>query len=481
MSPKKTLVTFLVAAIVLAFAATVASAQSSEGWLPPISSVPEPNCGAPFGQYNSAGRQQAHTGIDYCVSPGTPIRATAGGKVVWSGWWPPEHAARGTGHGLTVWLSHGQTADGCDLHSVYAHASDLLVNVGDSVDQGQTIALVGATGAVGRTAAGPSNHLHLGVACKGPESVGWTIGQDWLDPGDFVGSAVEVEPARDWLSSTLFWLLVALVALVVLIGVIELGRRPATLGKALLVVADNAPTLLFAIRQGLREALEWWAVVLVTIVVLSPELSAIVRNGLTVWLKGQTTMPNQHLAVVFIVLVANWLFRIAWKTRMAKRQSQGKKKLGCVPQLLLLTTLIVAGAYLGVNWLQSQPAAIKITSANPRLPLPQGEGQAIEVKVSWYWPPLGGTNCYDFRNGYCHSPMRSGERWEEWVDVAIACPPEWPHHSQVVIDGRQWVCLDTGGAIKYGHDGIPWIDMLTQEPLYPFGSVVDATLYLKEE
>jgi len=72
--------------------------------------------------------------------------------------------------------------------------------------------------------------------------------------------------------------------------------------------------------------------------------------------------------------------------------------------------------------------------------------------------------------------MTNGEAWEDWVDIAVACPPEWPFETQVVIDGRTWICKDQGGAIIYEEDGIPWIDMLTEYALYPHKTIVEAQI-----
>ena len=94
-----------------------------------------------FGNRN--GRR--HEGIDIAAPKGTPIKAAAAGKVVFSGWGP-------TGYGKMVILEHKN-----NLTTVYAHNSKILVKKGDRVKQGQRISLMGSTG----RSTGP--HLHFEV------------------------------------------------------------------------------------------------------------------------------------------------------------------------------------------------------------------------------------------------------------------------------------------------------------------------------
>ena len=90
-----------------------------------------------------------HQGIDIAAPVGEPILAPARGKVVYSGNKPG-------GYGMTVEIDHG-----FGYITRFAHASRLLVRVGENVDRGQTIAEVGATGLV----TGP--HLHYEVEVNG--------------------------------------------------------------------------------------------------------------------------------------------------------------------------------------------------------------------------------------------------------------------------------------------------------------------------
>lgn len=93
--------------------------------------------------------------------------------------------------------------------------------------------------------------------------------------------------------------------------------------------------------------------------------------------------------------------------------------------------------------------------------------------MSHYEPWLGGTNCSNFVNGECVSKMSNGERWQDYIDVAIACPIELEFGTKIIIGDKTWICMDRGGAIVY--DGYAyWIDQLTATPEYAYGQVVEA-------
>lgn len=90
-------------------------------------------------------RGRKHEGIDIGAKSGTPIRASAGGVVKFSGWGP-------TGYGKMIIIKHPN-----ELTTVYAHNDRNLVPKGRKVGKGQIIALVGSTG----RSTGP--HLHFEV------------------------------------------------------------------------------------------------------------------------------------------------------------------------------------------------------------------------------------------------------------------------------------------------------------------------------
>lgn len=91
---------------------------------------------------------RTHTGIDVGAPTGTPIKAAAGGTVIFSGW-------KGT-LGKLVVVSHGN-----GVQTYYAHCSSLLVSSGQTVSAGQLIAKMGNTG----RSTGP--HLHFEIRLNG--------------------------------------------------------------------------------------------------------------------------------------------------------------------------------------------------------------------------------------------------------------------------------------------------------------------------
>jgi murein DD-endopeptidase MepM/ murein hydrolase activator NlpD len=111
-----------------------------------------------FGSWNASGfgwridpitgQMAVHEGIDFIAESGTPILAAAAGVVVTAEF---QHA-----YGNMVEIDHGG-----DMLTRYAHASKLLVKVGQLVRSGEKIAEVGNTG----RSTGP--HLHFEVRHRG--------------------------------------------------------------------------------------------------------------------------------------------------------------------------------------------------------------------------------------------------------------------------------------------------------------------------
>jgi murein DD-endopeptidase MepM/ murein hydrolase activator NlpD len=91
-----------------------------------------------------SGKRRFHCGIDISANVGTPVKAAADGKVIYSGW--------KAGYGNVVILRHKN-----GYISVYAHNSKNVVKLNRWVKRGQVIAKSGMTGAV------TGAHLHFEI------------------------------------------------------------------------------------------------------------------------------------------------------------------------------------------------------------------------------------------------------------------------------------------------------------------------------
>ena len=104
------------------------------------------------------GEDAFHKGVDFASDAGTDVLAVASGIVTWAG--PRE------GYGNLVELNHGN-----GYVTRYGHAARTLVTVGDEVERGQAVAVVGSTG----RSTGP--HVHFEVLRNGHQ----------VDPLTFIG------------------------------------------------------------------------------------------------------------------------------------------------------------------------------------------------------------------------------------------------------------------------------------------------------
>lgn len=105
------------------------------------------NMNSPYGYRTSPISGEAgdfHGGVDIGGQTGDPIVAFASGTV--------EYIGQNDSYGLYLQIDHGN-----GVKSFYAHCSKLLVQKGQPVKIGETVALVGSTG----TATGPHLHLEL--------------------------------------------------------------------------------------------------------------------------------------------------------------------------------------------------------------------------------------------------------------------------------------------------------------------------------
>lgn len=126
---------------------------------------------------------RAHNGVDYAAPTGTPVRATASGRVVSIGW--------NGGYGNSVLIQHSGP-----YSTLYAHLSAYRTGLqtGQHVDQGEVIGYVGQTG----LATGP--HLHYELQVYGQYRNPLTFR---LPPGEMIAPASHeefMEAAKSWMS-----------------------------------------------------------------------------------------------------------------------------------------------------------------------------------------------------------------------------------------------------------------------------------------
>ena len=116
---------------------------------------------SPFGlrRFFNGKERNPHSGLDFAVPAGTPIKSPAAGVVVLVGDY--------FFNGKTVFVDHGQ-----GFVSMFCHMSAIDVKIGDEVSRGGVVGKVGATG----RATGP--HLHWNVSLNDAR----------VDPAIFIGA-----------------------------------------------------------------------------------------------------------------------------------------------------------------------------------------------------------------------------------------------------------------------------------------------------
>jgi murein DD-endopeptidase MepM/ murein hydrolase activator NlpD len=124
------------------------AAEGPNALAEPIPCFAWPLNGRVTSRFGGRGRGGSHEGLDIDGVAGQVIRAAAAGRVAWAG--------EERGYGTMVILEHGY-----GLTTLYAHASRLLVDAGESVSAGEPIAEVGQSG----NARGA--HLHFEVRRDG--------------------------------------------------------------------------------------------------------------------------------------------------------------------------------------------------------------------------------------------------------------------------------------------------------------------------
>jgi murein DD-endopeptidase MepM/ murein hydrolase activator NlpD len=112
-------------------------------------------------------RGALHTGLDFGGPRNAPVLATAPGTVVESG--------RQGAYGIMVVIDHGM-----GIETRYAHLSRALVRVGDRVQTGRKV------GIMGRTGRATGHHLHYEIRVDGRP----------LNPKPFLEAGAKLLPVK---------------------------------------------------------------------------------------------------------------------------------------------------------------------------------------------------------------------------------------------------------------------------------------------
>lgn len=121
--------------------------SSSSGFIRPVSGG---YISCPYGYriHPITGAYSFHNGVDIAVGGGTPIKASASGKVTVASY-------------TYVWGNYVTINHGNGFSTLYAHMTNYIVGYGQYVSQGQVIGYVGSTGY------STGNHLHFTIYYNG--------------------------------------------------------------------------------------------------------------------------------------------------------------------------------------------------------------------------------------------------------------------------------------------------------------------------
>lgn len=128
-------------AVVLVGTREPASGEGTGTYIKPCSGSLSSGFGARWGRN--------HNGVDLAAPHGTSITAADTGVVTYAGW-------NSGGYGNLVIIDHGN-----GIETYYGHCSEVLVQKGAVIEQGELIAKVGSTGR------STGNHLHFEIRVNG--------------------------------------------------------------------------------------------------------------------------------------------------------------------------------------------------------------------------------------------------------------------------------------------------------------------------
>lgn len=154
---------------------TKANQESEQLWEGRFIRPTEGRLTSPFGKYReyNTGARRHHYGTDIANVVGTPIHASNLGIVT---------LAEGLHlYGNAVVLNHGQ-----GVSTSYNHLSEIHVKVGERVEKGQRIGLMGATGQT------TGSHLHWGMVVNGVA----VAPEEWTER-DFASPEIEILSRSD--------------------------------------------------------------------------------------------------------------------------------------------------------------------------------------------------------------------------------------------------------------------------------------------
>jgi len=173
-------------------------AEPVSGWRPPLYPVPwavsaydhfylarpiaADNVNWPLADYRYGGVFFApnivHTGVDIDANEGAPILAAGSGTVISADWGLYTEAPGNINdpYGQAVVLRHDFGYKGQTLYTIYAHMSEIKAVVGQRVETGDVIGLLGATGLT----TGP--HLHFEVRLGGNTFYNTYNPELWMAP-----------------------------------------------------------------------------------------------------------------------------------------------------------------------------------------------------------------------------------------------------------------------------------------------------------
>lgn len=173
-------------------------AEPVSGWRPPLYPVPwavsaydhfyfarpiaADNVNWPLAEYRYGGVFFApnivHTGVDIDAEEGAPILAAGPGTVISADWGLYTEAPGNISdpYGQAVVVRHDFGYKDLPLFTVYAHMSEIIAVVGQHVETGDVLGLVGATGAT----TGP--HLHFEVRLGANNFYNTSNPELWMAP-----------------------------------------------------------------------------------------------------------------------------------------------------------------------------------------------------------------------------------------------------------------------------------------------------------